>query len=37
MTVIYRYVRDGKGNKIKELRDNVLYMRLVVDDVGYVE
>lgn len=35
--VTYCYVCDGKGNKIKELWDNVLYMCLVVDDVGYVE
>ena len=32
VTVTHRHARDGKGNKTKELRDNVPHMRLAVDD-----
>ncbi|SAJ31119.1 Uncharacterised protein [Enterobacter cloacae] len=37
VTVTYRHARDGKGNKPKELRDNVPDVGLVVDDVGHVK
>ena len=37
VTVTHRHARDGKGNKTKELRDDVPHMRLAIDDVGHVE
>ncbi|SQB28827.1 Uncharacterised protein [Citrobacter koseri] len=33
MTVTHRHARDGKGDKTKELRNNVPDISLVVDDV----
>ena len=37
VTVTHRHARDNKGNKPKELRDNVPDVGLVIDDVGHVE
>ena len=37
VTVTHRHARDGKGDKTKELRNNVPDISLVVDDVGHVK